>query len=72
MLSRPKLILLTPTTTDQNTIEQREERPRQKASVRLPAQYKRQYADCNRCRLHTDGINRTRAGFLFRQKNDAA
>jgi hypothetical protein len=33
-----------------NTVEQREDRPRQKASVRLPAQDKRQYADWNRCR----------------------
>jgi hypothetical protein len=36
--------------TDQNTVEWREDRPRQKASVRLPAQDKRQYADWKRWR----------------------
>jgi hypothetical protein len=35
------LILLTSAATDQNTVEQREDRPRQKASVRLAAQDKR-------------------------------
>jgi hypothetical protein len=32
---KAKLILLTPAATDQKYVEQREDRPRQKASVRL-------------------------------------
>jgi hypothetical protein len=44
------LILVTPTAAAQNALEQREDHPKQEASVRLVAQEKRQYVDWKRCR----------------------
>jgi hypothetical protein len=44
------LIVVTPTAATQNALEQREDRPKPKASVRLVAKEKRQYVDWKRCR----------------------
>jgi len=42
--------LVTPSAAAQNALEQREDRRKQKASLRLVAQQKRQYVDSKRCR----------------------